>query len=119
MPRKSSGLDGGNAEASRQGGVGRRPDAVRQVLRQRSQNREHQVSNDLLSRWRSTMNTMLRWSPTRKFHFHHDVDDQFLRFVDGVTDEPVQRPALWFRAAEGRIEVGTYIIQLPLPGGDP
>src|SRR5438128_6395836 len=92
MPRKSSGLDGGNAEASRQGGVGRRPDSVRQVLQQRSQNREQQVSNDLLPRWRSTMNTMLRWSPTRKFHFHHDVDDMFLRFVDGVTDEAVQRP---------------------------
>ena len=65
------------------------------------------------------MNTMLRWSPTRKFHFHHDVDDQFLRFVDGVTDEPVQRPASWLPAAEGRIEDGTYVIQLALPGVDP
>ena len=62
------------------------------------------------------MNTMLRWSPTRKFHFHHDVDDMFLRFVDGVTDEAVQRPASWLPAAEGRIEDGTYIIQLALPG---
>ena len=43
------------------------------------------------------MNTMLRWSPTRKFHFHHDVDDMFLRFV----------------------EDGTYVIQLALPGVDP
>ena len=54
------------------------------------------------------MNTMLRWSPTRKFHFYHDVDDMFLRFVDGVTDEAVQRPASWLPAAEGRIEDGTY-----------
>ena len=67
----------------------------------------------------STMNTMLRWSPTRKFHFHHDVDDLFLRFFDGVTDETVQRPASWLPAAEGRIEDGTYVIQLALPGVDP
>src|ERR1700756_5602452 len=68
----------------------------------------------------STMNSMLRWSPTRKFHFHHhDVDDLFLRFVDGVTDETVQRPASWLPAAEGRIEDGTYVIQLALPGVDP
>src|SRR6266478_5613099 len=65
------------------------------------------------------MNTMLRWSPTRKFHYHHDVDDMFLRFVDGVTDEAVQRPASWLPAAEGRIEDGTYVIQLALPGVDP
>jgi HSP20 family protein len=65
------------------------------------------------------MSTMLRWSPTRQFHFHHDVDDLFLRFGDGVTDEAVQRPALWLPAAEGRIEDGTYVIQLALPGVDP
>ena len=65
------------------------------------------------------MNTMLRWSPTRKFHFHHDVDDLFMRFFDGVTDEVVQRPAPWLPAAEGRIEDGTYVIQLALPGMDP
>src|SRR5258705_13795147 len=65
-----------------------------------------------------TMNTMLRWSPTRKFHFHHDVDDLFLRLFDGVTDEAVQRPASWLPAAEGRIEDGTYVIQLALPGVD-
>src|SRR5882762_10383929 len=64
-----------------------------------------------------TMNTMLRWSPTRKFHFHQDVDDRF-RFFDGVTDETVQRPASWLPAAEGRIEDGTYVIQLALPGID-
>jgi HSP20 family protein len=66
-----------------------------------------------------TMTTMLRWSPTRKFHFHHDADDLFLGFVDGVTDETVQRPASWLPAAEGRIEDGTYVIQLALPGVDP
>src|SRR3981189_3718338 len=98
----------GNAEVPRQGRVGWRRDSVRQVLRQRSANRERQVANDLLPRWRSTMNTMLRWSPTRKFHFHHDIDDQFLRSFDGVTDEAVQRPASWLPAAEGRIEGGTY-----------
>ena len=65
------------------------------------------------------MSTMLRWSPTRQFHFHHDVDDLFLRFGDGVTDEAVQRPASWLPAAEGRLEDGTYIIQFALPGVDP
>ena len=65
------------------------------------------------------MNTMLRWSPARKFHFHQDVDDLSLRFVDGVTDETVQRPASWLPAAEGRIEGGTYVIQLALSGVDP
>ncbi len=66
------------------------------------------------------MSTMLRWSPTRKFHFHHEADDLFLRFFEGVTtDETVQRPASWLPAAEGRIEDGTYVIQLALPGVDP
>jgi Hsp20/alpha crystallin family len=42
------------------------------------------------------MSTMLRWSPTREFHFHHDADDLFLRFFEGVTtNETVQRPASW------------------------
>ncbi len=65
------------------------------------------------------MNTMLRWSPVRKFHFHHDVDDLFSRFLDGVSDEAVPRPASWLPAAEGRIEDGAYVIQLALPGVDP
>jgi len=65
------------------------------------------------------MNTMLRWSPARKFHFHNNVDDQFLRFFDGVTDEAAQRPASWLPEAEGRIDDGTYVIQLALPGVDP
>ena len=25
------------------------------------------------------MSTMLRWSPTQQFHFHHDVNDLFDR----------------------------------------
>ena len=52
------------------------------------------------------MNTMLRWSPTRQFHFHHDVDDLAERFFGGVTDEAAQRPS-WLPAAEGRMEDGT------------
>src|SRR2546429_9576541 len=63
------------------------------------------------------MNTMLRWSPTRQFHFHHDVDDLSERFSGGATDEAAQRPS-WLPAAEGRTEDGTYVIQLALPGGD-
>ena len=63
------------------------------------------------------MATMLRWSPTRQFHFHHDGDNLFERF-DGATDEATQRPS-WLLASEGRIEDGTYVIQLALPGVDP
>src|SRR5437867_13059253 len=77
------------------------------------------VPHDGRPRWRSTMNTMLRWSPARKFHFHHDVDDLSLRFFDGVTDETVQRPASCLPAAEGRIEDATNVIQLALPGAAP
>src|SRR3970040_1216850 len=64
------------------------------------------------------MNTMLRWSPTRQFHFHRDVDDLSERFFGGATDEVVQRQS-WLPAAEGRMEDGTYVIQLALPGVDP
>jgi HSP20 family protein len=64
------------------------------------------------------MNTMLRWSPTRQFHFHYDLDDLSERFFGGVTDEVSQRPP-WLPAAEGRMEDGTYVIQLALPGVDP
>jgi len=63
------------------------------------------------------MNTMLRWSPTRQFHFHHDADDVLERFFGGATDEAAQRPS-WLPAAEGRIEDGAYVIQLALPGMD-
>ena len=64
------------------------------------------------------MNTMLRWSPTRQFHLHHDVDNLFERFSGDATDEVAQR-ASWLPAAEGRIEDGAYVIQLALPGVDP
>jgi HSP20 family protein len=64
------------------------------------------------------MNTMLRWSPTRQFHFHHNVDNLSEGFFGGVTDEAAQRPS-WLPAAEGRMEDGTYVIQLALPGVDP
>src|SRR3990172_7240878 len=64
------------------------------------------------------MNTMLRWSPTRQFHFHQDAEDVFEGFFGGATDEADQRPS-WRPAAEGRIEDGTYVIRLALPGMDP
>ncbi len=64
------------------------------------------------------MSTMLRWSPARQFHFHNDTDDLLDRFFRVATDEPAQRPS-WLPAAEGRIEDGTYVIQLALPGVDP
>jgi HSP20 family protein len=63
------------------------------------------------------MNTMLRWSPTRQFHFHPDTDNLFERFFGDATDE-AQRLS-WLPAAEGRMEDGTYVIQLALPGVDP
>jgi len=65
------------------------------------------------------MTTMLRWSPARKFHFHHDdVDDLYQRFFDGATDEAAQRAPL-LPAVEGRIEDGTYVMQFALAGVDP
>src|SRR2546428_8084623 len=66
----------------------------------------------------STMSTMLRWPPTQQFHFHRDADGMLERFFGGATDEAAQRPS-WLPAAEGRIEDGTYVIQLALPGVDP
>ena len=65
------------------------------------------------------MNAMLRWSPTRQFHFHHDVDSLFGRFFGEATDEVAQRPSSWRPAAEGRLEDGIYVIQLALPSVDP
>jgi HSP20 family protein len=65
------------------------------------------------------MNTMLRWSPTRQFHFHHDVDGLLERLVGGSTEEAAQRAGPWLPAAEGWMENGTYVIQLALPGVDP
>ena len=65
------------------------------------------------------MNTMLRWSPTRKFHVHHDIDALFPEFFNGATDEAAQRAPEWLPAAEGRIDDGAYVIQLAMPGVDP
>src|SRR5688500_6983167 len=65
------------------------------------------------------MNTMLRWSPTRQFHFHHDVDGLLERLVGGGTEEAAQRARPWLPAAEGWMENGTYVIQLALPGVNP
>ena len=63
------------------------------------------------------MTTMIRWSP--KLHFHHHVDDLFPGFFNPAMDEPAQGSGSWLPAAEGRIEDGTYVIQLALPGMDP
>ena len=65
------------------------------------------------------MTTMLRWSPARKFHFHHDIDEMSPGFFNGATDEAAQRAPSWLPAAEGRIDDGTYVIQLAMPGVDP
>ena len=67
------------------------------------------------------MTTMIRWSPfLPKLHFHHHhVHDLFPGFSDAATDETAQPATSWLPPAEGRIEDGTYIIQLALPGMDP
>src|SRR4029078_12480944 len=62
------------------------------------------------------MTTMLRWSPSRKFHFHHDVDGLFPELFNGATDEAAQRTPSLLPAAEVRIDDGTSVIQLPIPG---
>jgi HSP20 family protein len=64
------------------------------------------------------MNTMLHWSPARKFHFHYDADALLPGVVDGATDEAGQRGPAWLPAAEGRIDDGTYVLQLAMPGVD-
>lgn len=67
------------------------------------------------------MNPMLRWSPSRQFHFHQDVGELFGGSVPAtrpVPDETTQRPA-WLPATEGHIENGVYVIQVSLPGVDP
>src|ERR1700675_2977877 len=68
------------------------------------------------------MTTMIRWSPfTPKFHLHHhhEVDDLVRGFFDGATDETAESAPAWRPAAEGRIEDGTYVIQVALPGVNP
>ena len=64
------------------------------------------------------MNAMLRWSPTQQFHIHHDVDSRLERFFGGAPVQAAELPT-WLPAAEGRIEDGSYVIQLALPGVDP
>ena len=68
------------------------------------------------------MTTMTRWSPSMaklRFHHYHDVNGLFPRFFDDAPDEVAQPAASWLPAAEGRLEDGTYVIQLALPGMDP
>lgn len=64
------------------------------------------------------MNTMLRWSPTHLFHIHHDAENPIEKDLDSAPEQTAQR-ASWFPAAEGRIEDGSYVIQIALPGVDP
>jgi HSP20 family protein len=77
------------------------------------------VNNAKIKEEGSTMNTMLHWSPTAKFHLHHSVEDQFARFVEGGTNAAPQPAASWLPATEGRIEDGAYVIQFALSGVDP
>jgi HSP20 family protein len=68
------------------------------------------------------MPTMTRWSPYMPklhFHHHHDVNGLFPGFFEDAPDEAAQPAASWLPAAEGRLENGTYVIQLALPGMDP
>jgi HSP20 family protein len=66
------------------------------------------------------MTTTLRWSPTRKFHFHHDIDAPFPGvFFDKPMDEAARGAPSWLPAAEGRIDDGAYVIRLAMPGVDP
>jgi HSP20 family protein len=67
------------------------------------------------------MTTMIPWSPfPPKFHLHHHDVDSLLRGVfNGAPDEAAQGAPSWLPAVEGRIEDGTYVIQLALPGVDP
>ena len=65
------------------------------------------------------MNAMLRWSPTQQFHIHHDSDiNRLERLAGGAPVQAAELPT-WLPAAEGRIEEGSYVIQLALPGVDP
>jgi len=64
------------------------------------------------------MTTITRWSPKLQFPPLH-LDDLFPKFFEALTDEPARRAESWLPAAEGRVEDGTYVIQLALPGVDP
>ena len=64
------------------------------------------------------MNTVLRWSPSRQFHFHQDPETMVERVPGGVGHGAAQRSS-WLPAAEARIDDGTYVLQLALPGVDP
>jgi len=66
----------------------------------------------------SAMNTMLRWSPTRQFHFHHDGDNQFDRFLGRATDD-VDQGSSWLPAAEGGLRTVPTSSSFALPGVDP
>jgi HSP20 family protein len=65
------------------------------------------------------MNTMLHWSPTAQFHFHHPVEELSPVSFDRATNAAPAPARSWLPATEGRIEDGTYIIQFALPGVDP
>jgi HSP20 family protein len=64
------------------------------------------------------MSTMLHWSPTAKFHFHHP-EDLFARSTDGASNEAPQPAESWLPATEGWIEDGAYVIQFSMAGVDP
>jgi len=75
-----------------------------------------------MSREEEAMTTMTRGSPYMPkvhFHHHHDVDGRFQRMFDDGPAEETQPAESWLPAAEGRLENGTYVIQLALPGVDP
>jgi len=59
------------------------------------------------------MNTMLRWSPTRQFHYDGRRPSE--RFSGGARMGPPQRPWLPRGGADGGWH---YVIQLALPGVD-
>jgi HSP20 family protein len=66
------------------------------------------------------MTTMTRWFPfTPRFHFHHHVDEMLRSVLEGAANGADGRAPSWLPAVEGRIEDGTYVIQLALPGVDP
>jgi HSP20 family protein len=65
------------------------------------------------------MKTMLHWSPTRRLHFHHPIENLSPGVFEGATNEAPQPADSWLPATEGWIQDGTYVIQFALPGVDP